>query len=39
MEARQFDNAGGDVMALFGTKDTTVNCKEEYLKHYTDFRV
>ena len=38
MEARQFDNAGGDVMALFGTKDTTVNCKEEYLKYYSEFR-
>ena len=38
MEARQFDNAGGDVIALFGTKDTTVNCKEEYLKYYSDFR-
>ena len=38
METRQFDNAGGDVIALFGTKDTTVNCKEEYLKYYSDFR-
>lgn len=38
MEARQFDNAGGDVVALFATKDTTVNCKEEYLKHYSDYR-
>lgn len=34
MESRQFDNAGGDVMALFGTKDTTVNCKDEYLRYY-----
>lgn len=38
MEARQFDNAGGDVIALFGTKDTTVNCKEEYLQYYSDYR-
>lgn len=38
MESRQFDNARGDVVALFGTKDTTVNCKEEYLKYYSDFR-
>ena len=38
MEARQFDNTGGEVIALFGTKDTTVNCKEEYLKYYSDFR-
>ena len=38
MESRQFDNAAGDVIALFGTKDTTVNCKEEYLKYYSDFR-
>ena len=38
MESRQFDGTGGDVVALFGTKDTTVNCKEEYLKYYSDFR-
>ena len=38
MEYRQFDNAGGEVIALFGTKDSTVNCKEEYLKYYSDFR-
>lgn len=38
MEARQFNSAGGDVISLFGTKDTTVNCKEEYLKYYSDFR-
>lgn len=38
MEARQFDNACGDVIALFGTNDTTVNCKEEYLKYYSNFR-
>ena len=38
MEARQFDKAGGDVIALFGTKDTTVNCKDEYLKYYSDYR-
>ena len=38
MEARQFDKTGEDASALFGTKDTTVNCKEEYLKYYSDYR-
>ena len=38
IEARQFDGAEGDVIALFGTKDSTVNCKEEYLKYYSDYR-
>ena len=38
MEARQFDKAGGDVIALFGTNDTTVNCKDEYLKYHSDYR-
>ena len=39
MEAGQFDNAidPENVIALFGTRDTTVNCKDEYLKHYKDF--
>ena len=27
MEKHQFDNAGGDVTALFGTRDNVVNCK------------
>ena len=38
MEARQFDKAGGDASALFGINDMTVNCKEEYLKYYSDYR-
>ena len=40
MEAGQFDNANDpeNVTALFGTDDTTVNCKEEYLQHYKDFK-
>ena len=39
MESRQFDKAGGgEVIALFGTNDSTVNCKEEYLKYYSDYR-
>ena len=39
MEAKQFDNAidPQNVIALFGTRDSTVNCKEEYLKYYNDF--
>lgn len=39
MEANQFDNAKDpkNVMALFGTNDTTVNCKEEYLKYYENY--
>ena len=39
MEAKQFDNAidPENVIALFGTRDTTVNCKHEYLKYYKDF--
>lgn len=45
LEARQFDPKFGifgknrdskdQVYAFFGTQDTTVNCKEEYLQHYT----
>ena len=38
MESHQFDKAEGEVIALFGTKDSTVNCKEEYLKYYSDYR-
>ena len=39
MEAKQFDNAidPENVIALFGTRDTTVNCKDEYLKYYNNF--
>ena len=50
MEAKQFDPTFGiigrnadnpaQVSAFFGTRDTVVNCKEEYLEHYgnaTDF--
>ena len=51
MEARQFDPKFGilskrpdnkkQVQAFFGTEDTVVNCKSEYLEHYsqaTDFQ-
>ena len=39
MEANQFDDAVDpeNVIALFGTRDTTVNCKDEYLKYYTKY--
>ena len=39
METKQFDSAidPENVIALFGTRDTTVNCKEEYLKYYNNF--
>ena len=39
MEAIQFDNAidPENVIALFGTRDTTINCKDEYLKYYNNF--
>lgn len=39
MEAKQFENAcdSENVTALFGNNDTTVNCKEEYLNHYSHF--
>ena len=39
MEANQFDNAidPENVIALFGTRDTTVNCKDEYLNHYNQY--
>ncbi len=46
MEAKQFDPKFGIigrnpdspelVSAFFGTRDTVVNCKEEYLQHYGD---
>lgn len=45
LESRQFDPKTGiigkrpddpsQVWAFFGTNDTTVNCKDEYLQHYT----
>lgn len=48
MEAKQFDpkfgifNGRKDspelVTAFFGTRDTTVNCKEEYLRHFTRYQ-
>lgn len=34
MEHRQFDEAVTRTWALFGDRDTTVNCREEYLQHY-----
>ena len=39
MEAKQFDNAidPENVIALFGSRDTTVNCKDEYLNYYKDY--
>ena len=39
MEANQFDNAidPENVLAFFGNRDTTVNCKDEYLNYYKDF--
>ena len=39
MEVNQFENAtdNENVMALFGIRDTTVNCKEEYLQHYSNY--
>lgn len=39
MESKQFDysNDPENVEALFGINDTTVNCKKEYLQHYTNF--
>lgn len=45
MESKQFDPKFGiigknkdskdQVFAFFGTRDTTVNCKDEYLQHYS----
>lgn len=47
LEAKQFDpkfgifgkgkDSADQVMAFFGTRDTTVNCKEEYLRHHSRF--
>ena len=47
MEAKQIDPKFGiigkradrpeQVQAFFGTRDTVVNCKDEYLEHYTRF--
>lgn len=39
MESKQFDNTDEpeNVIALFGNNDSTVNCKEEYLKYYSNF--
>ena len=39
IEANQFDNAtdAENVIALFGNRDTTANCKDEYLYFYKDF--
>ena len=47
MEAKQFDPKFGiigknkdskdQVFAFFGTQDTTVNCKDEYLEHYNQY--
>ena len=39
MEANQFDNATDpeNVIALFGSRDARVNCKDEYLNYYIDF--
>lgn len=46
VEDRQFDSDFGiispypetsnNVMAFFGLRDTTVNCRDEYLQHYTN---
>ena len=40
MEALQFKSATDpkNVTALFGNRDTIVNCKAEYLEHYSDFK-
>lgn len=40
MEKHQFDETGDkeNVIALFGVNDTTVNCKDEYLQHYSEFK-
>ena len=48
LEAKQFDKKFGimgkhadspdQVIALFGTQDTQVNCRAEYLEHYTEYR-
>ncbi|MDE6236475.1 MAG: hypothetical protein K2M45_01245 [Muribaculaceae bacterium] len=48
MEAKQFDPKFGiigkgkddpaQVQAFFGTQDNVVNCKDEYLEHYSKYR-
>ena len=49
MESQQFDPKFGIlnkrrkdspelVTAFFGTRDTTVNCKQEYLEHFTNYQ-
>lgn len=48
MEAKQFDPKFGifgkgkdnpeQVKAFFGTRDTVVNCKDEYLQHYSQYQ-
>lgn len=47
LESQQFDSKFGiqgkqkddpmQVTAYFGTQDTTVNCKDEYLQHYSQY--
>ena len=39
MEDKQFDNATDpdNVIALFGSNDSTVNCKDEFLNYYKDY--
>lgn len=43
MERHQFDGITdfdrNNSVGLFGDNDTTVNCREEFLAHYTDMRV
>ena len=48
MEQKQFDPGFGiigkrkdspdQVQAFFGTRDTVVNCKDEYLEHYSKYQ-
>ena len=39
MEIKQFDNATDpeNVIALFGSRDAIVNCKDEFMKYYKEF--
>lgn len=41
MEEHQFDHTDSTeyVTAFFGDEDTTVNCKDEYLVHYTNYHM
>lgn len=41
MESHQFDHCNplDNVMAFFGEQDETVDCKEEYMKHYSKFKM